>query len=59
MWIDRILSAFLIKSYGPRNYYVGCDYKDHDEEDMWTYGGTTYTDEDVARVERIYGDLAK
>ena len=59
MWINRIASTFLIKSHGPRNYYLGCDYKYHDGEDMWTYGGTTYTNEAIARVERIYGTLAK
>ena len=59
MWMDRIASAFLVKSHGPRDYYLGCDYKFHDGEDMWTYGGTTYTREAVNRVERLYGTLSK
>ena len=52
-----IASIFLIKSHGPRNYYLGCDYTYHDGEDMWTYGGTTYVNEAIARVERLYGTL--
>ena len=48
-----------MKSHGPRNYYLGCDYKYHDGEDMWTYGGTTYTKEAIDRVERIFGTLSK
>ena len=34
MWIDRIASAFLVKSHGPRDYYLGCDYKYHDGQNM-------------------------
>ena len=59
MWIDKNASAFLVKAHGPRDYYLGCDYKYHDGENMWTYGGTTYTNEAIARVERIYGTLPK
>ena len=59
MWIDKISSAFLVKSYGPRDYYLDCNYKYHDGEDMWTYGGTTYTKEAIASVERIFGPLPK
>ena len=59
MWVDRIASAFLVKSHGPRDYYLGCNYKYHDGEDMWTYGGTTYTKEAIDRVERIFGTLPK
>ena len=32
----------------------------HDAYDMWTYGiGTTYTKDEVSRVEIIYGCLSK
>ena len=57
IWIDRIAGAFLIKSHGPRGYYLGNDYKYHDGQDIWTFGTKTYTDEALSRVERIFGTL--
>ena len=59
IWIERIASVFLIKEHGPRNYYLGNDYKLHDDQYMWTYGIYTYEKNVVARVERIYGCLSK
>ena len=59
MWIDRIASAFLVKSHGPRDYYLCCDYTYHDGEDIWTYGSTTYTNEKIyTRVGSEFGDRA-
>jgi len=57
MWIDRIASVFLVKSHGPRDYYLGNDYFYHEDMDVWTYGTKTYTKEALARVERIFGCL--
>ncbi len=59
MWIDRIAGAFLIKEHGPRNYYLGNDYTYHDGEDIWTYNAKTYETEAIAKVERIFGCIAK
>lgn len=33
-WIDRISAAFLVKSHGPRNYYLGNDYTYHHSEEI-------------------------
>ena len=59
MWIDRIASALLVKYHGPRNNYLGCDYKYHYGEDIFPYGGTTYTNEANNSVEQIYDTLSK
>jgi hypothetical protein len=59
VWVQRIAGAFLIKEHGPRNYYLGNDYRYHDVQDMWTYGCTTYTKNAIEKVERIFGCLAK
>ena len=59
MWIDRIAGAFLVKSHGPRSYYLGNDYHFHDGANLWTYSASTYTKEAIARVERIFGCLSK
>lgn len=59
MWIDRIAGAFLIKEHGPHKYYLGNDYTYHEGQDIWTYGSHTYSKEAVARVERVFGCLAK
>ena len=58
-WIEKIASNFLIKAHGPRQYYLGNDYKYHDNDDIWTYGCHTYINEAVAKVERMFGVLAK
>ena len=58
-WIDRIAGAFLIKEHGPRNYYLGNDYFYHDDHDVWTYGCKTYATEAIAKVERMFGTIAK
>ena len=58
-WIERLTAVFLIKSHGPRDYYLGCNYKYHDTEKMWTYGCQTYCNEAIERVERIFGSIAK
>ena len=54
-WLRMISNAFLVKSYDPRSYYLGNDYTYHEELDVWTYGGSTYTNDTIGRVERIYG----
>ena len=49
----------MIKEHGPRKYYLGNDYKYHEDQHMLTYGISTYAKDTVARVERIYGYLSK
>ena len=51
-WIKKISNAFLVKSHGPRSYYLGANYVYHESQDIWTYGAKTYTSEGIARVER-------
>ena len=51
---ERVASVFLIKEHGPRKYHLGNDCKYHDDQDMWTYGISTYAKDAIARVERIY-----
>jgi hypothetical protein len=34
MWIDRIVSIFLVKEHSPRNFYIGNDYTYHDGQDI-------------------------
>ena len=58
-WLQKISHTFLVKSHGPRSYYLGNDYKYHEELDVWTYGGLTYTKEAIDRVDRIFGCQAK
>ncbi len=58
-WLTKISHNFLVKSHGPRSYYLGNDYTYHEDLDLWTYGGRTYTKDAVDRVEWIYGCLAK
>ena len=43
IWMKRIEQTFLVKESGPRDYYLGNNYKYHDGQDMWTYGCDTYT----------------
>ena len=45
MWIERILAVFLVKSHGPRVYYLGNDYQFHYAANAWTSGTTTYAKE--------------
>ena len=59
IWIDRIAGAFLIKEHGPRKYYLGNDYTYHTGQDIWTYGCETYAKEAIAKVERMFGNIAK
>ena len=58
-WLDLISKTFLVKSHGPRNYYLGNDYTYHDGSDIWTFGCKTYATEAIAKVERLFGTLAK
>ena len=58
-WIERVSAAFLIKSHGPRDYYLGCNYRIHDGQNMWTYGCQTYCKEAIEQVECIFGTLTK
>ena len=58
-WLQKISHNFLVKSHGPRSYYLGNDYTYHEDLNVWTYGGRTYTKDAIDRVERIYGCLAK
>ena len=54
MWVDRIVSVFLVKEYGPRNYYLGNDYTYHGTQDMWKYGCKNYTTDAVVIIERQF-----
>jgi hypothetical protein len=58
-WMDKIAKSFLVKESGPREYYLGNDYKFHDESNTWTYGCKTYAAEAVAQTERVFGCIAK
>ena len=58
-WLQYVQDSFLVKESGPRKYYLGNDYSYHDHLGLWTFGGATYTKEAIARVERIFGCLAK
>ena len=40
-------------------YYLVNDHTYHEDLDVWTYGGSSYTNDDIYRVERIYGGLSK
>ena len=42
-WLQIISQIFLVKSHGPRNYYLSNDYTCHEKLDVWTYGGLIYT----------------
>ena len=59
IWMKRIESTFLVKESGPRDYYLGNNYKYHDGLDVWTYGCDTYSAEALRRVEAEFGILAK
>ena len=39
--IKQISNAFLVKSHGPRSYYLGANYVYHESQDIWTYGAKT------------------
>ena len=54
-WLHKISHTFLVKSHGPRSYYLGNDYTYHEDLDVWTYDGITYTKDVIGRTERIYG----
>ena len=58
-WMRRIEQTFLVKESGPRDYYLGNNYKYHDGLNVWTYGCDTYTAEALRRVEAEFGILAK
>ena len=58
-WLHTISHTFLVKSQGPRSYYLGNDYTYHEGLDVWTYGGDTYTKHAIDQIERIYGCLPK
>ena len=49
----------LVKSHGPCAYYLGKDYKFHDDADVLTYSTKTYTKEALACVEHIFRYLSK
>ena len=59
IWIEHIVSAFIVKEHRPRNYYLGNEYTYHNGQNMWIYGCKTYAKEAVSKVERIYGSLPK
>ena len=58
-WLNMISHNLLVKSHGPRSYYLGNGYTYQKDLDLLTYGGSTYTKDAIGRVERIYGCLAK
>ena len=35
-WLQTISHTFLVKSHGPRSYYLGNGYTYHDGLDVWT-----------------------
>ena len=59
MWLKYISSALLVKEHGPRKYYLSNDYVYYETQELWTYGGQTYTKEAITRVERIFECLPK
>ncbi len=58
-WMRRIEQTFLVKESGPRDYYLGNNYKYHDGLNVWTYGCDKYAAEALRRVEAEFGILAK
>ena len=58
-WLQKISHTFLVKSHGPRSYYLVNNYTYREDLDVWTYGGREYTRDAIGRVERIYGCLTK
>ena len=42
IWIEYISSIFLIKERDPQQYHLGNDCRDHGDQNMWTYGISTY-----------------
>ena len=42
IWIEYIVSVFLIKEHDPQQYYLCNNCRDHGDQDMWTYGISTY-----------------
>ena len=58
-WMDKLKGTFLIKSHGPRNYYLGNDYKFYDTFNIWTYGSKTYIKNALACIEQMFGCLGK
>ena len=59
IWIEQIVSVFLIQENGPRNYYICNDYIYHSAQDFWTYCVHTYVKEPDAHMEGVYGYLPK
>ena len=57
--MDKLKGTFLIKSHGPRNYYLGNDYKFYDTFNIWTYGSKTYIKNALACIEQMFGCLGK
>lgn len=59
-WQEQISAAFLLKSVGPPNYYLGNDYNFSEEENAWVLSCATYVKECVRRIESEFdleGDL--
>lgn len=59
-YIDMISGAFFIKESGDPEYYLGNDYKFHDNHQCWTYNAETYEKEAIRKVEEMFDEtLAK
>ena len=37
IWIEYADSIFLMREHDPQQYYLDNDYRDHGDQDMWTY----------------------
>lgn len=51
-WMDKLAEKFLLKSVGPPKYYLGNDYRWHDDYGAWLTSCSTYLTECIQRIER-------
>jgi hypothetical protein len=56
--MDSIKETYNVKSEGPPEYYLGNDYK-RDGKGRWCFGCKKYIKEAIARIESMFGILAK
>ena len=58
-YLDLISAVLMVKSHGPRQYYLGNNYTYHPQHKIWTYNCKTYEQEALRKAEDILGILPK
>ena len=56
-YLSMISDVLLVKTHGPRDYYLGNNYTYHPSHSIWTYNCSIYEKEALRKAEEILGCL--